>query len=226
MLLGATIVSAEPGESVKVELDPTEFSQIESDLDDLEGDLGDAMCGGISDEDENLTEEHIKIFDGEGPYPLPGRTSDPFGHIDLGMGERIDEEGLLDDGYLYPKRADADGWTTACSPGNPPYYRDSSAMTPCKKPEECGRVCEAISRYHKPLWSCPQPGSPIPKACWGHCGFHGTQGAFNSLLNGVHTNDGNVLYKTHTDGKTTMLQGSLHICRVVLLLYRCACYSA
>ncbi len=126
---------------------PNSFSQVESALSQLEGDVNDAECGGWN---------FRKTADGKiaNVSGVPGRDGDPFALIELGMAQRDERGEYLDDGFQFPNSSQVWGWTTACPPGFPPYYQDSSAATPCKNARECEKLCARINRWQFPLWAC------------------------------------------------------------------------
>ncbi|TSC59953.1 MAG: putative reductive dehalogenase subunit A [Candidatus Peregrinibacteria bacterium Greene0416_62] len=97
-------------------------------------------------------------------YGVPGRTAangNPFTKLPSGMAQREESIGLLGDGYLYPRIAEVRGWSTACSPGSPPFFDDGP---PCKQPDEnpdkdnmaipkrCEQICQRMNYWQYPIW--------------------------------------------------------------------------
>ena len=130
---------------------PESWKQIEEDLGDINNNLNDAQCGGWNF-DEGVADK-IPTVTG-----VPGRISSPLAHPELGMGKRDETDGLLGDGFVFPKTEYSWGWTSACrtswpKPTNmrPPYYKKN---LPCKNPEDCANTCALINRWQYPKWEC------------------------------------------------------------------------
>lgn len=109
-----------------------------------------AVCGGW-----DMTDSVIgKIANVTG---APGRRGIPLGNIQSGMAARDESSGALGDGYLYPNVSQVQGWSTACSPGFPPYLDDGP---PCKDstnnnyatPQKCESLCPRINSWQFPIW--------------------------------------------------------------------------
>jgi hypothetical protein len=109
-----------------------------------------AVCGGWNRE---------KTVIGKIPtvFGVPGRRADPLGNLPSGMAARNEQDGVLQDGYIYPRSDDVRGWSTICRPGFPPYLDD---QPPCKDeslngkatPAQCGKLCPRINRWQVPVW--------------------------------------------------------------------------
>ncbi|MDD5469910.1 MAG: hypothetical protein PHO92_03910 [Candidatus Peribacteraceae bacterium] len=168
---------------------PATFQNVQQSVNALQSYVGQAQCGGWNF--DKSAENAIANVSG-----LPGREGDPFGLITLGMAKREETGQLLDDGYQFPDRYDVRGWTTACRPGSPPYYVDTSSKTPCANPDECQKLCVAINRWQRPVWQCMCPDDSEQgyhmEGCSGRCGQHA--GAKLPGVSYTENPNGSVLY--------------------------------
>ncbi|OGJ70791.1 hypothetical protein A3G69_02555 [Candidatus Peribacteria bacterium RIFCSPLOWO2_12_FULL_53_10] len=127
-----------------------------------------AVCGGWDMND--TVNGKIPVVSG-----VPGRKGAPLGNIFSGMAARDESSGALGNGYLYPNVSQVKGWSTACSPGFPPYLDDGP---PCKEknppyatPAQCQNLCPRINAWQFPVWvrawifPLPPPALPLFKYC-------------------------------------------------------------
>ena len=146
VFLGVFAYQIHTAEALKVTT-PSNWDDAEDKLEEIEDDVNDAQCGGW-DFDQSAAGKFSTVTG------VPGRGENPFGQVTLGMGLRNELGGFLDDGFMFPDSSKVWGWTSACSPGNPPYYVDNGGQTPCKNPRKCEVMCARISRWQYPLWKC------------------------------------------------------------------------
>jgi len=126
---------------------PDSFEALEEEI---KGDKGilehleQAQCGGWNF--EKSAQNAIPNVQG-----LPGRDGEPFAQIELGMAQRDEVSGLLEDGYTFPDTEHVWGWTSACRPGFPSYYKNN---VPCKNAKECAELQGRLNRWQRPEWRC------------------------------------------------------------------------
>ena len=99
---------------LSVNPEPGSFSEVDSEINKIKGDLGGAQCGGW-DWDEPVL-PHIPTVSG-----VPGhQAADPLGHIRSGMA-------LRNEAFEWAPNT---GFTSACRPGWPGFYE----IHPCQRP--------------------------------------------------------------------------------------------
>lgn len=121
-VLAALVVPPKASAVLTVNPEPGSFSEVEGEINRIEGDLGSAQCGGW-DWDEPVL-PHIPTVTG-----VPGHNAaDPLGHLRTGMALREETGGVDGNGFQWP--GDTFGYTSACRPGWPPFYE----FHPCQRP--------------------------------------------------------------------------------------------
>ena len=136
---------------------PSDISSAKEDVISIESDIAQAQCGGW-DWGQSVVGAIPQVSG------LPGRYGAPLNQVRLGMAERNETMGFLEDGFFFPNKAQSQGWTSICRPGNPPYYQDGAAIPPCNNPQDCAQLCENLNRWQFPVNYCERrvPGTNPP----------------------------------------------------------------
>lgn len=160
--------------------DPKDFSDVQNNVGEVQGDIGGAMCGGW-DFDMSV-EGKIPVVTG-----APGRRGIVFegGKVkpqvaQSGLALREENTGTKKDGFLFPDSGRVNGFTTVCNVnecGNSFPYQN--AFVPggggflCNNPGGCSEVCNQLNLWRKRHMVClaewtewDADGNPYPMAQW------------------------------------------------------------
>ncbi|MDD5624000.1 MAG: hypothetical protein PHI23_04815, partial [Candidatus Peribacteraceae bacterium] len=153
---------------LKVNIDPGNFDEMKVEVNKVQGDLSNAQCGGWNFE-QSLKDVRIDGGD-KGAVPrvtgAPGRKGIVFDGgdtvipqvLESGMSLREENTGAKKNGFAFPNKEQASGWSTVCNvrecEGSFPYINELPNQIPCKNRGECRDMCPELNLWQKNHMIC------------------------------------------------------------------------